>query len=536
MGKTKFLEHMIREDILAGHGVCLIDPHGDLFKNVVEWCAAAGIEKSRRIHIIDPSLQNWRTGFNPLARYADEKPLDRVDSMLEALAQVWGGVNAMETPSIRSVLRAVFTILIESGQTLADAFPLTRLNDDDALREYFAEHIDNPIVREMWDGYVYQAAKAPREFVVEFGGPRRRLFELLHDEHLREMFGQVEHAIDFRKVMDDSDIVLVNLSENALDEKRAQALGALLVRELFLVAKRRDPEKAKSNPFYLYIDECAQFLTNDISKLLAQTRKFGLHAILAHQWLEQLREASPAIFAAVMAIQNKVVFGGLADVDAEMIANELFRTEYDLEMPVELLIKPTVIGVVQTWLRQWSSTETDGETDGSASSSMAATYDGVSQVFDIDGFPIGGVSRNTGANSGTTTSASSANTHSSSRTEGESESYIPEFANLPSAVHSLEAIKHLAIVRLRSLPERNAVAKGPGSPSFDMTTFPTHPKTVHPDSRISFMDRLLKSSPYSLSATNAKETIRKRVDSLREDVRIWSKPPETPDEPDRWRG
>lgn len=536
MGKTKFLEHMIREDILAGHGLCLIDPHGDLFKNIVEWCAALGIEKSRKIHIIDPSLDGWRTGFNPLARYADEKPLDRVDSMLEALAQVWGGTNAMETPSIRSVLRAVFTILIESGQTLADAFPLTRLNDDDALREYFAEHIDNPIVREMWDGYVYQAAKAPREFVVEFGGPRRRLFELLHDEHLREMFGQVEQAIDFRKVMDESDVILVNLSENALDEKRAQALGALLVRELFLVAKRRDPEKARSNPFYLYIDECAQFLTNDISKLLAQTRKFGLHAILAHQWLEQLREASPAIFAAIMAIQNKVVFGGLADVDAEMIANELFRTEYDLEMPVELLIKPTVTGVVQTWLRSWSSSETEAETDSDSSSSTASTFDGISQAFDVDGFPVGGTSRNTGANNGIANSTSSARTHSSGRTEGESEAYIPEFADLPSAVHSLDAVKHLAIVRLRSLPERNAVVKGPGSPSFDMSTYPTHPKTVHPDSRLSFMNRLLKSSPYSLSAINAKAAIKQRVDELKATVNIWSKPPEVPDEPDKWRG
>lgn len=535
MGKTKFLEHMIRRDILAGHGVCVIDPHGELYKNILDWCAATRVDQFQKIHLIDPSRPDWRTGFNPLARHAGEKPLDRVDSMLEALAQVWGGENSMETPSIRSVLRAIFSILIENGQTLAEAFPLTRLNDDNFLRDYFTAHTDNPVVREMLDGYQHQAARAPREFLIEFGGPRRRLFELLHDEHLREMFGQVANAIDFRKVMDEGGIVLVNLSENALDEKRAQALGALLVRELFLVAKRRDILYAEKNPFYLYIDECAQYLTKDISKLLAQTRKFGLHAILAHQWLEQLREASPAIYAAVMTIQNKVVFGGLADVDADLIASELFRTEYDIEMPVELLIKPTVVGVVQTWLHNWSESVSEGEVETTSDTATQTDSVGASQLFDENGFPIGGITASVGAGAGASDSTSSAHVSMTSSSHGESEAYIPEFRNLPSAVHSLDNVKHLAIVRLRSLPERHAVVKGSGLPSFDMTTYPTYPKIIHEDSRTSFVNRMMRASPYSLPASEAKLLMDKRAAGLQVEVESWREPAPVDDDPDEWR-
>ncbi len=536
MGKSRFLEHMIREDILAGHGLCLIDPHGSLYHSLVDWCADVRADRFAKIHLIDPSQPVWCTGFNPLARYPQEKPLHRVDSMLEALAQVWGGEDSMDTPSIRSVLRAVLTILIENNQTLAEAFPLTRLQDENSLRDYFTAHIDNPIVKEMWDGYQFQAARAPREFSIEFGGPRRRLFELLHDEQLRQMFGQVDQALDFRKIMDGNEVVLVNLSEDAIDEKRGQALGALLVREMFLVAKRRDVGFATRNPFYLYIDECAQYLTRDISKLLAQTRKFGLHAILSHQWLEQLRTASPDIYAAVMAIQNKVVFGGLADVDAELIANELFRTEYDIEMPVQSLVKPTVTGVVQTWLHHWSESNSEGEVSSDGEAASFSESENVAQVFDEDGFPIGGFTGSVGANAGASTSSSHATSRSHSRSEGESEAYIPQYENLPSAVHSLENVKHLAVVRLRSLPPRHAIVKGSMVPSFEITTYPTYPKVVADISRNEFRNRLLASSPYSLTAEQARKHMIERIQAVHVEVGTWRVPPIEPDSPENWRG
>ena len=148
--------------------------------------------------------------------------------------------------------------------------------------------------------------------------------------------------------MDNNEIVLINLSPKALGTDQSLAIGALLLREMFFCAERRDIEHAKANPFYLYLDECAPYLTSDISRILAEMRKFGLHAIMAHQWLQQLRDRGENVYHGVMATQNKVVFGGLRDEDAVILADELFRTEYDLEIPVAELTRPGVIGYRRT--------------------------------------------------------------------------------------------------------------------------------------------------------------------------------------------
>jgi hypothetical protein len=376
----------------------------------------------------------------------------------------------------------------------------------------------------------------PRDFLHEFGGPRRRLLELLHDDHLREMFGQATHSIDFRRCMDEGDVVLVNLSEKALDEGRARALGALLIREMFLVAKRRDADFARKHPFYLYIDECGQFLTSDINSMLAQTRKFGLHAILAHQWLEQLREASPAVYAAVMGIQNKVVFGGLSDIDAHLLADELFRSEYDIEMPVAALIKPTVTGYVQTWLHNWAESSSEGEVEGESASSSEATSESSAQYFDEYGYPVGGISAATGNSASASEGSSSSYVSMRSRSEGASEAYLPQLEDRPSAVHSLESVRHLAVKRLRDLPAQNAVVKGTDLPSFDMTTFNIDKPIAHPDSVASFVRRAMRDSPYALPAAEAQRAIAQRASQLALEIKGWKIGPEIEETAEEWLG
>ena len=141
---------------------------------------------------------------------------------------------------------------------------------------------------------------------------------LLHAP-LRTMLGQIETAIDFRQVMEKGEVVLVNLSAKHLHMELGRVLGAMIVRELFFIATQRDVRTANRSPCYLYVDECARFLTEDIADLLTQTAKFGLHATLAHQNLAQMETESPKVYGAMMGIQNKVIFGGLYDEDARIL-------------------------------------------------------------------------------------------------------------------------------------------------------------------------------------------------------------------------
>lgn len=115
-GKSKFMEHMIRKDILEGNGLCLLDPHGSLYDDLVLWCESNRLlegVRPRKIILFDPSEDNWTFGFNPLD-LAGKEISYHVDAMVKAVAKVWGGDNMQETPLLKRVLRVLFHALSEN--------------------------------------------------------------------------------------------------------------------------------------------------------------------------------------------------------------------------------------------------------------------------------------------------------------------------------------------------------------------------------------------------------------------------------------
>ncbi len=539
-GKSKFLEHCIREDILAGHGVCLIDPDGEVYENIIAWCASLRLHETshrRRIHLFDPTNPHWRFRFNPLYVHEREKPRQRVDNVIEALAQVWGGEDSKNTPAIRNTIRAILTVLMSKGYSLAEAFYLTSTADHDQIVAYLTHNLSDPIVAEIWDGYRHMAETAKRDHLTEFGGSRRRFAELLGDEEIRETLSAYDNPIDFRACMDNGDIVLINLSPEAMGDDPARAFGALFVRELFYCASRRDPKTAQQKPFYAYIDECAEFLTSDITRILARSRKRGLHVTLAHQWLEQLRERGDAIYQGVMSIQNKVIFGGISDEDAVILADQLFRSEYDLEIPVQTLVRPGVVGYRRTWLANWSESEgmsdsiaegtSVGETLGEIIGAIASQT--TTPAYDAFGFPTGQTVVSTGTADSATQSRGLSSVHSTthvhvesaSHSQGRSEALEPILKDLPSAVHGLENVRHMAVARLRNIPPRNAVVKGSATPSFDITTFVVKDAVVTQRMIDSFTNRVLEKSLYSVPVATARAVLLDRQKQLIHNARTF---------------
>ena len=109
-GKSKFLEHMIREDIINGNGLCLIDPHGYLYNDIVKWCATKDMAERKKIILFNPSADGWSFGFNPLRKDTAEISF-LVDSMVKAVAKVWGGEDTDRTPLLKRCLRTIFHVL-----------------------------------------------------------------------------------------------------------------------------------------------------------------------------------------------------------------------------------------------------------------------------------------------------------------------------------------------------------------------------------------------------------------------------------------
>ena len=454
-GKSKFIEHMIREDIRAGHGLCLIDPHGDLYNDIVDWCTARKMlagGRQTKIILFDPSQDKWTFGFNPL-EMADSEISFFVDAMVRAVSKVWGGTNLDNTPLLKRCLRILFHALIEKKLSLLEAGALIDPAKPD-IRKYITHGIQDRIINQQWE---YFNTLKPMAFYNEFGSTINKMMEFLSSPIIKNIIGQTENTVDFRKLMDEGHILLVNLSTaTRLSEDNARLLGTLIVNDLFMKAKGRS--KSNRRPFYLYIDECARYVNEDIGRILDEMRKFGLHLILAHQHLKQLTKAGDEVYTSIMQnARTKVVFGGLSVTEAEILAPELFVGEYDLEEGKKSLDKPVVVGYVKEWLKSHSTTtsHSSGSIDGQNIGSSWGQ---------VTGDPLaGGTLPISSQSMGKQDSQSKGwqETVTDGETSGESEAYVPILEERTSSVYSLPEQIYKSVALMVNQPQRQAIVKFP---------------------------------------------------------------------------
>jgi type IV secretion system coupling TraD/TrwB family protein len=380
-GKSTFLFHCIVQDIRAGRGVCVVDPHGEhpdsLYRSILGWLERNGYTKpgasGRTIHLIDPNAGSHVTGFDPLALpEPGYEPSVMADAAVEALERVWGEEDINTKPTIQRVLTTVIAALCELGLTLAEARFLFDPADQFGIRSWAIQHLtDEDAIEELQ--WLHDIANGPRggqEFRAEVTGPRNRLSKLIRHRLIRAMIGQQNRAIDLRAALDDGHIILVNLQGGArASDPACQLLGRLLTRFLFFHAQRRQrPERA----FFFYLDECHLYLSGDIPRLLAEARKAGIGVVLSHQFLAQLEEAGRIVLPAVRSCTNiKVAFRLKDPVEAEEVARAV--VPLDLELPVQALVKPTVIGHRRVSLASESTGE-QASTTASRTDSRGASY------------------------------------------------------------------------------------------------------------------------------------------------------------------
>ncbi len=486
-GKSRFLEHILRQDIRHGDGLCLIDPTGNLYRDLVRWCETNRYLERRRILLFEPAYPEASFGFNPLLCDAESGEWGvnyLVGSLVATFAQVWGGEDPNRTPLLQRLLRAVLHVLVEHRLTLAEADRLTSAQDTSGVRRHLTGRLRDPGYRREWEDL---NGMKPREFEERFMSVQNRLNKFVRSPAVRAVLGRTERVLDSRALMDTGGVLLCNLSTGGdrLPADDARLLGMLLVNDLVQKARGRP---RGSRPFYLYIDECYQYLNEDIATILDQMRQFGLHLILAHQHLGQLDEAGDLIKGSIMTdAKTKVVFGGLTMESAHLMADDLFAGELDLEEPKHVLDKPTVVGHEIIWLETVSASESfgtsEGESDGvslgegenetrSAQWSSGDTWSATSDGSGHESHNWGG-SFSRGGGRSTGRSRSVGTTHASTRTasathgttHGRGQSLSPIYRTLPGAVYSLPEQQYRAASKLRNLPKQTAIVKPPFSPS-----------------------------------------------------------------------
>ncbi|CRI66933.1 hypothetical protein THIOKS13320005 [Thiocapsa sp. KS1] len=522
-GKSYFLEYLIRQDIRNGEGLCLIDPHGTLYHNIVAWCSEEPeLVSWNKLVLFDASAPGWKVGFNPLSFGAGADISFSVDAMVSAFSQVWGGEDTNSTPLLKRVLRCMLHALVENGLTLREAEYLITVRDEfRPLRKYITERVEDPIIRSQWLSW---NEDKPSDLKARFESAQNRVMQFVSASVLLGIIGQSEDVIDFRALMDQGCVVLVNLeSRNILSDDNARTLGTLITNDLFLKAQTR-PEG--SRPFYFYIDECGRFLNETIERIFTESRKRGLHLTLANQNLSQLRLAGETVYNAVMSgAQTKVIFGGGNFEDVDTVVKEIFL-DLDLEEPKPSLTRPAAVGQELVITRGGSesrgTSKSRGHAVGVAEGSGTVLGQGASELTSHrifgDGTESLAMTSAAGASQSTASSSSYMRSEVNSEAEGESvaemtswsESYRTIYQNVIGGTFSLEEQRYRKGAWLKRQPRQTALLV---LPSYQLSPFHVHtlrPAWTHPKKIERFVKRRYEANPFVQPEQEAMRRIEQR--------------------------
>ena len=323
-GKTTLLETLIRQDIEAGRGCALIDPHGDLVERI-----AATIPQHRTSDVVyfnvpDPSQPY---GYNPLLHVsAGLRPLV-ASGLIDVFKKMWADAWGVR---MEHILRNTLLALLDQP-TAALPDILSMLNSK-AFRAKALTKVENEQVKSFWrDEFPKYSLRNQADGIAPI---QNKVGAFLADPKLRRIVVPDSGGLRLREIMDQEKVLLVNLSQGKIGTDSAALLGALLVTSLGSAAfSRAYQDEAERRPFFLYVDEFQTFTTLALASMLSELRKFGVGMVMAHQYLQQL---DPAISAAVLGNAGTLISFRLGAYDAALIARE-FEPVF---APVDLLNLP----------------------------------------------------------------------------------------------------------------------------------------------------------------------------------------------------
>lgn len=333
VGKSTFLRSMILGDIAAGRGVAVLDPHGDLFEDLL-----VRIPKHRwdDVVLLDPTDTAFPVGLNPLECGDDDSRHHIVREMRAIMARL---LEDQYPGSASSFAGPMFFLHLEMNLLLT----MSRRDDPGTLlefyeifqrREYWKKWlplgIDDAILRR-WvevnlDDFDYQSRGSDNLSMGDYVSSKFEDF--VFDPRLRLLFGQKHSTIRIREILDEGKILLVNLSRGKLSEASSRFLGMLLMALFQSAASSRGSRPYETRKqFYLYVDEFQSISTDSFAVLLSEARKFGLGLVLANQFVSQIKNEK--IMQAVFGNVATLVSFRVGEADATRYLEPLFRPYFD---------------------------------------------------------------------------------------------------------------------------------------------------------------------------------------------------------------
>lgn len=280
-GKSKLIELLVKNDIEAGKGVGILDPHGDLVDNILKMIPE---DRIKDVVIFDPSDLNFPIAFNPIEQVPPELKIRVTIGFIEIFKKLFG---ANWSPRLEHVLRYTTLALLDTpGTTILS---ILKMLTDKNYRQTIVRNIQDNVVKNFW---VNEFAGWSEKFDNEAITPLlNKVGQFVSTNMIRNIVGQPKNLMDFRDIMDNKKIFLMKVSKGILGEENAALIGAIVITKLYQAAmSRADTPEEEREDFYLYVDEFQNFATDTFDEILSEARKYRLCLTIAHQFLGQLDE------------------------------------------------------------------------------------------------------------------------------------------------------------------------------------------------------------------------------------------------------
>jgi len=311
-GKSFLILSLCLQDIRAGRGFVVFDPHGSLIplilRAVAEEEKRTGKDLSQKLIVIEPGNPLWSVGFNPLDVSGGQQKFVSIVGIAAIIKERWGLTHF--GPQTEEILRNSLHVLADNGLTILE---LSLFLSNSAFRAQCLKRASNPEVKDYFENRFEPMSEGMKAMV---RNPiLNKTSEFCSDPHFRHILGQIRSTFSLRDAMDEGAIVLVDL--NKLLGKHSATLGSLLMPQISAAVFGR-----KSRAIYsLYLDEIQNLLTadSDLDVLLSEARKFSVSVVSANQYLDQFPKN---MRAAIQAVGTHIAFQ-LSSDDATAQANML---------------------------------------------------------------------------------------------------------------------------------------------------------------------------------------------------------------------
>ncbi len=308
-GKSTLLRNMILQDIEAGRGVGLIDPHGDMALDILEHIPSW---RTDDVVYFDP------TSSSPLAINLFRATNDNwhlvAAGIVSAFKKIWANSWGAR---LEYILFATLAALIQCEDS--SLMGVSRMLNDSRYRAWVVRQVKDPMVRSFW---LNEFESYDKRFMQEVISPiQNKAGQLFLSPPIRNVLGQVKTKVNFRFMMDRKRIFIANLCKGYLGEAHSSLLGSLLVTGFEIAAlSRADSPPESREDFFLYVDEFQNCATDSFASILSEARKYRLCLTLAHQYLGQLDEVtSKAVFGNV----GSFISFRVGEADASVLERQL---------------------------------------------------------------------------------------------------------------------------------------------------------------------------------------------------------------------